>query len=51
MEDEDNECNREVVNKIMPIARWILILMNIGRVPLMVSSYWKPDICKYYLYY
>lgn len=25
--------------------------MIIGRVPLMITSYWKPNICKYYLYY
>ena len=51
MEDQDKPCNRQVVQAILPFARWILILTNIGRIPLMVVSIKKPDVCKYYLYY
>ena len=51
MEDNDNPCNREVVQTILPFATWILIVMNLGRIPLMLASLKKPDVCKYYLYY
>ena len=35
----------------MPYLGATLVFLNVVRVVLMIASYWKPGICRYYLYY
>lgn len=48
--DPENPCDRELVLAIFPYVKWTLNVINILRIVLMVVSFWKPGICKSYLY-
>ena len=49
--DEGLKCNEDLVEKLMKPLSWIIVFMTFGRIPLMIISYWKLDICRYYIYY
>lgn len=48
--DESSNCNKDLLESIFPHARVFLIVSNFLRIPLVVASYWKPGLCRYYLY-
>ena len=47
----DGECNRDLVLLIFPYLKILALAMIFLRLPKMILSYWKLDVCKYYLYY
>lgn len=49
--DDGGACNRELVLTLFPYLKMAAIALILLRLPLMVLSYWKVEICQYYLYY
>lgn len=47
----DGACNRELVLMLYPYLKTLTLVLIFLRLPKMILSYWKLDICKYYLYY
>ena len=43
--------NRDLVEKLFPICRYMILFMNVARVPILLFSLWKPSICHYFYYY
>ena len=43
------DCNEEVSMAILPVVDKIIICGNILKLLFVITSYWKPGICKAYL--
>ena len=35
----------------MPYIHNILIIMDVVRILMIIAAFWKPSICKFFLYY
>ena len=51
IDDNSSELNKELALSLLPGINLVLILMNLGRIILLIVSYWHPNICRYYWYY
>ena len=48
--NDSSNCNKDLLDQIFPYVRVFLIVSNFLRIPLVVVSYWRPGLCRYYLY-
>ena len=47
--NDDCKCNKELGLKVLPTLSIVYICFNVLRVALVFISYYKPNICKYYM--
>ena len=51
IEDENSKLNKDVALAVLPYVHVTLVVMNFGRIVLLIASFWRPNICRYYWYY
>ena len=47
---DSDKCNIELVDALRPFLKWFLIVLNGSFFAIIVISYWKPWLAKYYLH-
>ena len=51
IQNSDEKSQKQLAMALLPTVAWIILIMNLLRLPLIVASYWKPQICRYYHIY
>ena len=44
------DCNEELSLEVLPVVETVIVYMTILRLILIVVSYFRPGVCKYYLH-